>query len=82
MFFADSLKFFLSLHGHRLPALCHDVSNDAQLLVSGGADKNLRVWGLDFGDRHRSIFAHNDSVTAVASFQRRTTSSRRAKTAL
>ncbi len=66
VFFADSLKFFLSLYGHRLPALCHDVSNDAQLLVSGGADKNLRVWGLDFGDCHRSIFAHNDSVTAVA----------------
>ena len=35
VFFADSFKFFLSLYGHRLPALCHDVSNDAQLLVQG-----------------------------------------------
>lgn len=66
VFFADSLKFFLSLYGHRLPALCHDVSSDSQLLVSGGADKNIRVWGLDFGDCHRSIFAHDDSVTSVA----------------
>jgi U3 small nucleolar RNA-associated protein 12 len=39
VFFADSLKFFLSLYGHRLPALCHDVSGDSQLLASGGADK-------------------------------------------
>jgi U3 small nucleolar RNA-associated protein 12 len=66
VFFADSLKFFLSLYGHRLPALCHDVSSDSQLLASGGADKNIRIWGLDFGDCHRSIFAHDDSVTAIA----------------
>ena len=66
VFFADSLKFFLSLYGHRLPALCHDVSSDSQLLASGGADKNIRIWGLDFGDCHRSIFAHDDSVTALA----------------
>ena len=61
VFFVDSLKFFLSLYGHRLPALCHDVSSDSQLLASGGADKNIRIWGLDFGDCHRSVFAHEDS---------------------
>jgi U3 small nucleolar RNA-associated protein 12 len=66
VFFVDSLKFFLSLYGHRLPALCHDVSSDSQLLASGGADKNIRIWGLDFGDCHRSVFAHEDSVTSIA----------------
>ena len=35
-------QVFLSLYGHRLPALCHDVSSDSQLLASGGADKNIR----------------------------------------
>ena len=30
VFYEDSLKFFLSLYGHRLPALCHDVSSDSQ----------------------------------------------------
>jgi U3 small nucleolar RNA-associated protein 12 len=65
VFFADSLKFFLSLYGHRLPALCHDVSSDSRLLASGGADKNIRVWGLDFGDCHKSLFAHDDSVTCL-----------------
>ena len=65
VFFVDSLKFNLSLYGHRLPALCHDISSDSQLLASAGADKNIRIWGLDFGDCHRSIFAHQDSVMAL-----------------
>jgi len=65
VFFADTLKFSLSLYGHRLPALCHDVSSDSVLLASAGQDKNIRVWGLDFGDCHRSIHAHDDSVMAL-----------------
>eukprot|EP00887_Chlorella_sp_A99_P006380 scaffold3.g6380.t1 len=66
LFFADSLKFFLSLYGHKLPVLAMDISSDSQLLATGSADKNLRIWGLDFGDCHRSLFAHADSVMAVA----------------
>ncbi|CAH9137341.1 unnamed protein product [Cuscuta epithymum] len=65
VFFMDSLKFFLSLYGHKLPVLCMDVSSDGDLLVSGSADKNVKIWGLDFGDCHKSIFAHADSVMAV-----------------
>ncbi|KAL3839717.1 hypothetical protein ACJIZ3_024308 [Penstemon smallii] len=65
VFFMDSLKFFLSLYGHKLPVLCMDVSSDGDLLVSGSADKNIKIWGLDFGDCHKSIFAHADSVMAV-----------------
>ncbi|XP_047325441.1 WD repeat-containing protein 3 [Impatiens glandulifera] len=65
VFFLDSLKFFLSLYGHKLPVLCMDISSDGDLMVSGSADKNLKIWGLDFGDCHKSIFAHGDSVMAV-----------------
>ncbi|XP_077239546.1 transducin family protein / WD-40 repeat family protein isoform X2 [Tasmannia lanceolata] len=65
VFFTDSLKFFLSLYGHKLPVLCMDISSDGDLIVSGSADKNLKIWGLDFGDCHKSIFAHADSVMAV-----------------
>ncbi|XP_059667557.1 uncharacterized protein LOC132312981 isoform X2 [Cornus florida] len=65
VFFMDSLKFFLSLYGHKLPVLCMDISSDGDLIVSGSADKNLKIWGLDFGDCHKSIFAHADSVMAV-----------------
>jgi U3 small nucleolar RNA-associated protein 12 len=66
VFFADTLKFFLSLYGHKLPVLAMDVSGDGALLATGGADKNIKLWGLDFGDCHRSIRAHDDSVTALA----------------
>ena len=33
--------------------------------MSCSADKNIRIWGLDFGDCHKSIFAHDDSVMVV-----------------
>uniref|UniRef100_A0A0D9VPM7 Small-subunit processome Utp12 domain-containing protein n=1 Tax=Leersia perrieri TaxID=77586 RepID=A0A0D9VPM7_9ORYZ len=62
VFFMDSLKFFLSLYGHKLPVLCMDISSDGALIVTGSADKNLKIWGMDFGDCHKSIFAHMDSV--------------------
>ena len=38
---------------------------DSTLLVTGSADKNIKFWGLDFGDCHKSIFAHDDSIMAV-----------------
>ena len=65
VFFLDSLKFFLSLYGHKLPVLSMDISSDSTLLVSGSADKNIKIWGLDFGDCHKSLFAHQDSVMQV-----------------
>ncbi|PON49000.1 Guanine nucleotide-binding protein, beta subunit [Parasponia andersonii] len=65
VFYVDSLKFFLSLYGHKLPVLCMDISSDGELIVTGSADKDLKIWGLDFGDCHKSLFAHKESITAV-----------------
>ena len=87
VFFTDSLKFFLSLYGHKLPildmdissvsgrlflecglflaAICGDVMQDSTLLVTCSSDKNIRIWGLDFGDCHKSLFAHDSCVTGV-----------------
>uniref|UniRef100_A0A6A7G9N2 WD40 repeat-like protein n=2 Tax=Hirondellea gigas TaxID=1518452 RepID=A0A6A7G9N2_9CRUS len=65
VFYEDSLKFFLSLYGHRLPVLCLDISSDDTLLISGSADKNIKIFGLDFGDCHKSMFAHDNSVMQV-----------------
>nr|XP_015219591.1 PREDICTED: WD repeat-containing protein 3 [Lepisosteus oculatus] len=62
VFYADTLKFFLSLYGHKLPVLCMDISHDSALIATGSADRNVKIWGLDFGDCHRSLFAHDDSV--------------------
>ena len=66
VFFSDSLKFFVSLFGHKLPCLCCDVSSDGTLIATGSADKNVKLWGLDFGDCHASMRAHDDSVTCLA----------------
>lgn len=63
VFFDDTLKFFLSLYGHSLPALALDASDDDVLLASGGADKSIKLWGLDFGDTHRTLYGHSDSIT-------------------
>eukprot|EP01094_Clydonella_sp_ATCC50884_P016825 TRINITY_DN2835_c0_g1_i5.p1 TRINITY_DN2835_c0_g1~~TRINITY_DN2835_c0_g1_i5.p1 ORF type:complete len:635 (+),score=246.47 TRINITY_DN2835_c0_g1_i5:1868-3772(+) len=65
VFFADSMKFFLSLYGHKLPVLSLDISADSLLLITASADKNVKIWGLDFGECRRSLFAHNDSVMQV-----------------
>lgn len=65
LFYDDSLKFFLSLYGHKLPVMCLDMSYDSAILVSGAADKTIKIWGLDFGDCHRSLVAHEDSVTCL-----------------
>uniref|UniRef100_A0A3Q4MUF5 WD repeat domain 3 n=1 Tax=Neolamprologus brichardi TaxID=32507 RepID=A0A3Q4MUF5_NEOBR len=54
--------FFLSLYGHKLPVLCLDISHDSTIIATGSADRNVKIWGLDFGDCHRSMFAHDDSV--------------------
>lgn len=86
VFYQDTLKFFLSLYGHKvrprltisshpyqliykrpkLPVLSMDISGDSKLIVTCSADKNVKIWGLDFGDCHKSIFAHDESVMQVA----------------
>uniref|UniRef100_UPI00398F5E89 WD repeat-containing protein 3 isoform X2 n=1 Tax=Pristiophorus japonicus TaxID=55135 RepID=UPI00398F5E89 len=62
VFYTDTLKFFLSLYGHKLPVLCMDISSDSTLIATGSADRNVKIWGLEFGDCHKSLFAHDDSV--------------------
>lgn len=67
VFHDDSLKFFLSLYGHKLPVMSMDVSDDGELLATGSADKTVKIWGLDFGDCHRSLLAHDDSIMVTDS---------------
>ena len=35
--------------------MCLDISHDGNILISGSADKTIKIWGLDFGDCHRLI---------------------------
>ena len=66
VFYADSLKFFLSLYGHKLPVLSLDISSDSKLCVTVSADRNAKLWGLDYGDCHRSLYAHEEAVMSCA----------------
>eukprot|EP01133_Synstelium_polycarpum_P010856 gene10856-12646_t len=66
IFFSNTLKFHISLYGHKLPVMCMDISDDSTLIATGSADKNIKIWGLDYGDCHKSIFAHDDSIMQVA----------------
>jgi len=65
VFYEDTLKFVLSLYGHKLPVMALDMSSDSTLIATGSADKNVKIWGLDFGDCHKSIFAHDDTITQI-----------------
>lgn len=63
-YFVDSLKQYHVLYGHRLPVLSVSISSDSKLVATASADKNVRIWGLDFGDCHKAFFAHQDNVMA------------------
>ena len=65
IFFFDTMKFYLTLFGHRLPVFGMDISSDSKLIVTGGSDKNIKIWGLDHGDCQKSLFAHSDCVMSI-----------------
>ncbi|CAG0920402.1 unnamed protein product [Notodromas monacha] len=65
LFFADTLKFHLTLYGHKLPVLGLDISSDSRLIVTASSDRTIKIWGMDFGDCHKTLLGHADSVMAV-----------------
>lgn len=65
VFYEDSLKFFLSLYGHKLPVTSMSISSDSSIIATGSADKSIKVWSLQFGDCRRSLFAHTEAVTSI-----------------
>jgi U3 small nucleolar RNA-associated protein 12 len=65
VFYLDTLRFFLSLYGHKFPVNCMDIASDGSIIATGSADKNVKIWGMDFGDCHKSIFAHDESITEL-----------------
>lgn len=46
LFYEDSLKFYLSLYGHKLPVMSLSISSDSTLIVTASADKNIKVLNL------------------------------------
>ncbi len=43
LFYEDSLKFYLSLYGHKLPVMSLSISSDSTLIVTASADKTIQV---------------------------------------
>ena len=64
LFFTNTLKHHLTLYGHASPALHISISADSKLLLSTSQDRTVKLWGLDFGDLHRSIRGHSAAVMA------------------
>ena len=69
IYYFDTMKFHLSLYGHKMPVTHYDISSDSNLIVSGGLDKSIKIWGMDFGDCHKTIPAHGDVITCVKFIQ-------------
>ena len=59
------LQLVFSLYGHKLPVLCLEMSGDSALVVTGSQDKNVHIWGLDFGNVHKRIFAHDGRLAFI-----------------
>lgn len=56
----DMLKFFVLLYGYKLLVLLMDIFLDGVLFVSGLGDKNVKIWGMDFGDCWKFLFVYGD----------------------
>lgn len=62
-FLWPSLELKLTFYGHSLPVKNFSVSTDQKLLVSCGADKLVKLWGLDFGDCRKSFVGNCKNVS-------------------
>ncbi|KII64692.1 WD repeat-containing protein 3 [Thelohanellus kitauei] len=65
LFYDDTLKYCLTLYGHKLPVNCIDISSDNEIIVTGSADNSVKIWGLTFGDCRKSIHAHSSSINCL-----------------
>ncbi|ORD97459.1 WDR3 [Hepatospora eriocheir] len=57
------LKF--TLYGHSLPIRSFKFSPDGTLLTSCGADKLIKVWGMDFGECRKTFIGDSLNVEYV-----------------
>lgn len=54
--FDSNKDLYKTLYGHALPVTNIDVRNN--LIFTIGADKMLKIWGIDFGDCRKSIISN------------------------
>ena len=44
------------------------MSMDSSLPLTGGGDRNIKIWGLKFDSYHKSIFAYDNTVAGLRWF--------------
>ncbi|KAK3734059.1 hypothetical protein QZH41_015830 [Actinostola sp. cb2023] len=69
VFFADSLKFFLSLYGHKLPVMALDISSfisNTHYFMSVSKDKTLKYWDADKFEQIMMLQGHQEEVWCLA----------------
>lgn len=50
------------LYGHSLPARHLSISRDSKLLLTAGADKLIKIWGLEFGECRKTLLGNSKNV--------------------
>jgi U3 small nucleolar RNA-associated protein 12 len=66
LIYADSGKHYMSLFSHKLAASAVAFSPDDQAVVSGSADKSIKIWSVKFGNVLKTIKAHDSAVTNLS----------------
>ena len=66
IFHLDTLNPHLTLYGHKLPVTCVQFVSDGSLVLSGSADKSIKVWSPKFGNCLKSFKAHDGTITKLA----------------
>lgn len=48
------------MYGYKFFVFCLDIFLDGVFFVSGFVDKNVKFWGMDFGDLYKFFFVYVD----------------------
>jgi WD40 repeat protein len=62
----EKLKVIHTLSGHTGYIYGVAISPDGQTLVSGGADKTIKVWSLSTGKELYTLASHTNGVYVIA----------------
>lgn len=65
VFTYPSMELKTCLYGHSLPVRRLDISRDSKLLLTAGADKLIKIWGLEFGECRKTLLGNSRSVEFI-----------------
>ena len=63
---SKNIQIIKSLTGHNDTIKSVAISQDSRFIVSGSADKSLKIWDRESGNLMKSTNAHNKIVSSVA----------------